>query len=58
MQCCQQTANVTYIAMQVTLVVCWQHTGMPGSVTIIDKKAGEQGPEIWLDAYLLAPERA
>ena len=31
---------------------------MPGSVTIIDKKAGEQGPEIWLDAYLLAPERA
>ena len=58
MQYCQQTANVTYIAIQVTLAVCWQHTGMPGTGTIIDKKAEEQGPEIWLDAYLLAPERA
>ena len=33
-------------------------TGLPGLGTIIDKTAGEQGPEIWLDAYLLAPERA
>ena len=57
MQCCQQTANVTYIAIQVTLAVCWQHTGMPGPGTIIDKKAEEQGPEIWLDACLLASER-